>query len=398
MKWLMGRYSEMWRRRLGIVSSPIVSSRTDHVLPLTGKLLHCPTASQARGTVTQVCIHLSAQDPSHRFTVAGTPSRFLQVTFVPGPRISPPAARWILPLISGRHPSGAAPFPTASPKRIFPADDSLIKGRIAAYKRGTARGRRQRSNVLSKAVQLTVATRVGRPEAAPFNKHEVARGHSERCHGGTRSLYVSVSLSIGVGRHLTMTDTFSALLVGGKSTGEWAAVRRSKNYLDNRPAMDVTSNDIRCYEFAPGTPAELTVNLTAGSTVAFKANPSIYHQGPLAFYMAKAPAEKTAATFDGSGDVWFKIWHEQPKFGEQLSWSSEGAYRPSRGCPFSHQASVPRHKDALGDDSQVHPGRRLPSAHRAHRPARRPERKGGAILRLLRPDHHQWRRHRNAGS
>jgi len=121
-------------------------------------------------------------------------------------------------------------------------------------------------------------------------------------------------------------DTFSALLVAGKSTGEWTALRKPKNYIDNGPATNVLSNDIRCFELAPGTAAKLTANVTAGSTVAFQANPNIYHPGPLAFYMAKVPAGKTAANFDGAGDVWFKIFHEQPKFGAQLTWTSNGSY------------------------------------------------------------------------
>lgn len=38
----------------------------------------------------------------------------------------------------------------------------------------------------------------------------------------------------------------------------------------------------------------------------------MYHQGPVSFYMAKAPT--TAASFDGSGKVWFKILDIGPTF------------------------------------------------------------------------------------
>ncbi|KAH8887705.1 endoglucanase II [Thozetella sp. PMI_491] len=38
--------------------------------------------------------------------------------------------------------------------------------------------------------------------------------------------------------------------------------------------------------------------------------------------MAKVPAGQTAASFDGSGQVWFKIYEEQPNFGAQLTWPS----------------------------------------------------------------------------
>ncbi|EPE10402.1 glycoside hydrolase family 61 protein [Ophiostoma piceae UAMH 11346] len=128
--------------------------------------------------------------------------------------------------------------------------------------------------------------------------------------------------------------TFSSVLVDGKATGDWTAVRKTKNWQNNGPVTDVTSDDIRCFELSPGTAASLTANVTAGSSVGFQANPDIYHPGPLAFYMAKAPAGKTAATFDGSGPVWFKIYEEQPTVGGQsLTWSSNGLKTPSVTLP-----------------------------------------------------------------
>jgi len=104
------------------------------------------------------------------------------------------------------------------------------------------------------------------------------------------------------------------------------AVRKTKSWQNNGFVGDVKSTDIRCNELTPGTGASMTVNVTAGQSVAFQANPDIYHPGPLAFYMAKVPPGKTAATFDGAGAVWFKIFQEQPKFGAQLSWTSNGMF------------------------------------------------------------------------
>jgi len=51
-----------------------------------------------------------------------------------------------------------------------------------------------------------------------------------------------------------------------------------------------------------------TLDVAAGSTVGFTAAASISHPGPLQVYLAKVPEGKTAATWDGSGDVWFKIF------------------------------------------------------------------------------------------
>ncbi|OAA61090.1 Glycoside hydrolase, family 61 [Niveomyces insectorum RCEF 264] len=146
-----------------------------------------------------------------------------------------------------------------------------------------------------------------------------------------RSLLASVLLAAtAVNAHYT----FSALLADAKNTGDWIAVRKTKNWQNNGPVTDVTSPDIRCYELDPGTPASLTANVTAGSSVGFQANPDIYHPGPLAFYLAKVPAGQTAASFDGAGAVWFKIYEEQPTFGGQaLTWSSNGLKTPSVTIP-----------------------------------------------------------------
>jgi hypothetical protein len=45
--------------------------------------------------------------------------------------------------------------------------------------------------------------------------------------------------------------------------------------------------------------------------------------------MAKVPEGKTAANWDGAGDVWFKIFSQGPSFsGGQLSWPSSGTQIP----------------------------------------------------------------------
>jgi hypothetical protein len=57
---------------------------------------------------------------------------------------------------------------------------------------------------------------------------------------------------------------------------------------------------------------------------------SISHPGPLQFYLAKVPEGKTAADWDGSGDVWFKIYSQGATFsGGQMSWGSSGTSNPS---------------------------------------------------------------------
>ncbi|KAL0571312.1 hypothetical protein V5O48_010647 [Marasmius crinis-equi] len=87
-------------------------------------------------------------------------------------------------------------------------------------------------------------------------------------------------------------------LIAGSTTST-AAVRQP---LNNSPVTSVTSNDIRCN--VNPSPASQTVSVAAGSTIGFKLDNTLYHQGPAAIYLGKAPS--TAASWDGSGANWFK--------------------------------------------------------------------------------------------
>jgi hypothetical protein len=69
----------------------------------------------------------------------------------------------------------------------------------------------------------------------------------------------------------------------------------------------------------------MTTTVNAGDTVGFTAVTSVSHPGPLQFYMAKVPAGQTAATFDGSGAVWFKVYSQGATFsGGQMTFASSG--------------------------------------------------------------------------
>lgn len=97
---------------------------------------------------------------------------------------------------------------------------------------------------------------------------------------------------------------------------------------------DVSSAAIRCYELSPGTGAASTTSVAAGGSVSFKITPNIFHQGPLQFYMAKVPSGKTAANWDGSGNVWFKIYAEKANVANgQLTWNSLNAATASVTIP-----------------------------------------------------------------
>ncbi|KAH8676684.1 fungal cellulose binding domain-containing protein, partial [Tricladium varicosporioides] len=113
-------------------------------------------------------------------------------------------------------------------------------------------------------------------------------------------------------------------------------VRQWTGYQSNGPVTDVTKLDIRC-NVGASSKSVSTIDVAAGSTLGFSAKSSITHPGPLQVYMAKVPAGQTAATWDGAGDVWFKIYAVGPKFGTSLTWPAQG----STVVNFKIPASVP---------------------------------------------------------
>ncbi|KAL5326442.1 hypothetical protein ACEPPN_004127 [Leptodophora sp. 'Broadleaf-Isolate-01'] len=80
----------------------------------------------------------------------------------------------------------------------------------------------------------------------------------------------------------------------------------------NSPVTDLTSTDLRCNQGGVVGGNTQTITVTAGSSFTFTTDTAVYHNGPLSMYMAKAPS--SAAAFDGSGQVWFKILDLGPTF------------------------------------------------------------------------------------
>jgi hypothetical protein len=79
--------------------------------------------------------------------------------------------------------------------------------------------------------------------------------------------------------------------------------------------------DIRCNVGASTKSAPMTATVATGSKVGFGLNKAISHVGVMEWYMAKVPEGHTAATWDGSGEVWFKIHKDHPTF-SPLKWPS----------------------------------------------------------------------------
>lgn len=100
-------------------------------------------------------------------------------------------------------------------------------------------------------------------------------------------------------------------------------VRKTANWQHNGPVTDVSSSAIRCYQLSAGNGGATTANFKAGDTITWLSAPNIFHPGALSAYMAKAPGR--AADFDGSGQVWFKVYQDMPTMANgQYSWPSEG--------------------------------------------------------------------------
>ncbi|KAK3305586.1 glycoside hydrolase [Chaetomium strumarium] len=129
--------------------------------------------------------------------------------------------------------------------------------------------------------------------------------------------------------------TFPKTNINGQLSAEWETIRQTENHYSHGPVTDVSSEAIRCYELSPGTGAPKIASVQAGSNVTFTVDSNIGHPGPLQFYMAKVPAGQTAATFDGKGAVWFKIYQDGPSgLGtSSITWPSSGKTEVSVQIP-----------------------------------------------------------------
>ncbi|KAL1842267.1 hypothetical protein VTJ49DRAFT_5652 [Mycothermus thermophilus] len=146
-------------------------------------------------------------------------------------------------------------------------------------------------------------------------------------------LFTSVALLAAAGAQAHYT--FPRTKVDGVTSGEWETIRITENHWSHGPVTDVNSQAMTCYEKTPGQGAPQTVNVRAGGTVTFTVDTDVGHPGPLHFYMAKVPTGKTAATFDGKGAVWFKIFQDGPSgLGtSSLVWPSFGKKEVSVQIP-----------------------------------------------------------------
>lgn len=114
-------------------------------------------------------------------------------------------------------------------------------------------------------------------------------------------------------------DTFPKIA----GTSDWAVVRKTQNWQSNGPVTDVSSSAIRCYQLGGG--ASGVQNVQAGGSVTWNSSPGLFHPGAMSAYMAKVPAGADVKTWDGSGNVWFKVYQDMPTAANGgYKWTSEG--------------------------------------------------------------------------
>jgi len=110
-----------------------------------------------------------------------------------------------------------------------------------------------------------------------------------------------------------------------------SSVRKRSDSDSHEPVTDVSSLDIRCGRNASTAFAPGILTVTAGEPLGFAVDPTVQHLGPGLGYLAKVPAGKTAANWDGSGAVWFKVWEQGP-----TSLDKNGGVWPSSGIFCLH--------------------------------------------------------------
>lgn len=112
-------------------------------------------------------------------------------------------------------------------------------------------------------------------------------------------------------------------------------VRKRSDSDSHGPVTDTSLLDIRCGKDASTAYAPGILSVAAGQTVSFAVDPDIQHPGPGLAYLAKVPTGETAADWDGSGAVWFKVWEEGPSAlnSNGGDWPTTGMYSLSeREC------------------------------------------------------------------
>ncbi|CCO26437.1 putative endo-beta-1,4-glucanase D OS=Aspergillus niger (strain CBS 513,88 / FGSC A1513) GN=eglD PE=3 SV=1 [Rhizoctonia solani AG-1 IB] len=123
--------------------------------------------------------------------------------------------------------------------------------------------------------------------------------------------------------------TMQYLWVNGVDQGQNTYLRVPPS---NNPVTDVTSNDIRCnVNGLTGSATGTKAGVPAGANITLEWHQHAQrtgedpisggHKGPVQVYIAKAPS--TAASFDGSGAVWTKVYSSGLISASSQTWATD---------------------------------------------------------------------------
>ncbi|KAJ8507386.1 hypothetical protein ONZ45_g10237 [Pleurotus djamor] len=122
--------------------------------------------------------------------------------------------------------------------------------------------------------------------------------------------------------------TFQYLWVNGVDQGYNNGIRIPPN---NNPVTDVTSTDLTCNVGGLSGAGVSTLSIPAGANITLEWHQHAQrtgedaisggHKGPVLVYIAKAPS--TAASFNGQGAVWTKIYQSGLLNAQQQLWATD---------------------------------------------------------------------------
>ncbi|KAI0796822.1 glycoside hydrolase [Abortiporus biennis] len=122
--------------------------------------------------------------------------------------------------------------------------------------------------------------------------------------------------------------TMQYIWINGIDQGQNVDIRIPPN---NNPVTDVTSTDLTCNVNGLSGAGVSTATIAAGTNITFEWHQhdqrtgedaiSAGHKGPVQVYIAKAPSD--AASFDGQGAVWTKIYSSGLLNAQTQQWATD---------------------------------------------------------------------------
>ncbi|PNH43714.1 hypothetical protein VD0004_g3788 [Verticillium dahliae] len=115
---------------------------------------------------------------------------------------------------------------------------------------------------------------------------------------------------------------FQRFAVGSTKYGVYEGIRQNTN--QNHPVTDLASPDLRCNVGGASGAQTSVIDVKPGETFSFTLDTAVYHQGPISFFLSKAPSSVRA--YDGSGK-WLKFKDIGPTFSNgQATWPLRQTY------------------------------------------------------------------------